>query len=65
MPAELQVTLERFLIAGFLLCLSLLVVSGVIIGMEAYEMATSGQLPKDLDEFLVKVLSSLSANTRV
>lgn len=50
--------LERVLIAGFVLCLSVFVFSGVIIGLEAYQMATTGKLPQDLDDILVQVTAS-------
>ena len=47
--------MERVFIAGFALCLLFLVGCGGAIGTEAYLLSTTGELPPDLDNFIVQV----------
>lgn len=53
-PAEVQLGLERFFIVGFTLCLLFLVAVGLSIATEAYFKATTGELPQELDNFIVQ-----------
>lgn len=55
-PAEVQLGLERFFIVGFTLCLLFLVAVGLSIATEAYFKATTGELPQELDNFIVQVM---------
>lgn len=47
--------MEKVFTGGFALCLLFLVGCGCAIGADAYFLSTSGELPPELDSFIVQV----------